>query len=236
MCVRATAPWSPSGSRLQGRLWPCGFGVTASAPLPESGTFRGVRSDGSGGGRGGGGGGEQSCLCHRLRDCLPVTRNSSARLGTDSVGLAACGPILGRPHQDAGRAATGGARLQLCPRTRRGLQRRRDMFTKPPFVPPLSTGRGPGRFTLDTTPSRLVPSVWGSRGSSPPPPPARCPPGMGLWVQVSLLRLPGKCPCLAWRPSGGTARWWAMCEGPTSVSPSTRPLPTATSGTPAAGR
>lgn len=58
----------------------------------------------------------------------------------------------------------------------------------------------------------------------------------GLWGPSRLLLLPGKCPCSGWRPSGGTARWWATSAGPTSDSPSIRPWPTATSETPVAGR
>uniref|UniRef100_A0A663N2W3 Sarcosine dehydrogenase n=1 Tax=Athene cunicularia TaxID=194338 RepID=A0A663N2W3_ATHCN len=45
-----------------------------------------------------------------------------------------------------------------------------------------------------------------------------------------------RCPCSAWRRSGGTARWSATSVGQTSDLPSTKPSPTVTSETPRGGR
>lgn len=75
--------------------------------------------------------------------------------------------------------------------------------------------------SLSPRPGQGAGVSWGGRGA--------------LGSQPFLSLLPEKCPSSAWRPSGGTAEWWATPAGPASGSPSTNPSPTATSETPAAG-
>uniref|UniRef100_A0A8D0N0V4 Sarcosine dehydrogenase, mitochondrial n=1 Tax=Sus scrofa TaxID=9823 RepID=A0A8D0N0V4_PIG len=103
----------------------------------------------------------------------------------------------------------------------------------------LATGTGTLTCGQMTAPWRRV---WPSPASSSLPSPSwgarpwrssRLRASTGAWCASRLTR---RCPCSAWRPSGEAARWSATSAGPTSASPSTRPWPMATSGTPAAGR
>uniref|UniRef100_A0A8D1I7F0 Sarcosine dehydrogenase, mitochondrial n=1 Tax=Sus scrofa TaxID=9823 RepID=A0A8D1I7F0_PIG len=103
----------------------------------------------------------------------------------------------------------------------------------------LATGTGTLTCGQMTAPWRRV---WPSPASSSPPSPSwgarpwrssRLRASTGAWCASRWTR---RCPCSAWRPSGEAARWWATSAGLTLASPSTRPWPMATSGTPAAGR
>uniref|UniRef100_A0A8D1BPV3 Sarcosine dehydrogenase n=1 Tax=Sus scrofa TaxID=9823 RepID=A0A8D1BPV3_PIG len=103
----------------------------------------------------------------------------------------------------------------------------------------LATGTGTLTCGQMTAPWRRV---WPSPASSSLPSPSwgarpwrssRLRASTGAWCASRLTR---RCPCSAWRPSGEAARWWATSAGLTLASPSTRPWPMATSGTPAAGR